>query len=274
MGCGTGDSMNEPLVCVSFEGVTVEEILEEAARANLAGADLAELRFDRLFLIRPEIEEDAAEEEEGDEDLYIDENIWERRAAEDVDAEEVITHLKDGIPLPVIFTCRPTSEGGFYPGDEKSRLAILEAAIESEVTWVDLEMSINSKKRKKLHESAHAKGVKVIASVHSIDGVPSSSEIVDTVKENAEHGDLVKCCYRSSNHQESLPIIDAADALTDEDIDTAIMGLGPGGDWTRIHAPLLEQAMVYTTLRNDFKLYEEGLINVKDVRDAWILLEY
>jgi len=182
--------------------------------------------------------------------------------------------LKDGIPLPVIFTCRPTSEGGFYPGDEKSRLAILEAAIESEVTWVDLEMSINSKKRKKLHESAHAKGVKVIASVHSIDGVPSSSEIVDTVKENAEHGDLVKCCYRSSNHQESLPIIDAADALTDEDIDTAIMGLGPGGDWTRIHAPLLEQAMVYTTLRNDFKLYEEGLINVKDVRDAWILLEY
>ena len=31
--------MNEPLVCVSFEAVTVEEALEEAARANLAGAD-------------------------------------------------------------------------------------------------------------------------------------------------------------------------------------------------------------------------------------------
>ena len=84
----------------------------------------------------------------------------------------------------------------------------------------------------------------------------------------------MKCCYRTSNHQESLAIIDAAEALKDSEIDNSLMGLGPGGDWTRIHAPLLEQAMVYATLRNDFKLYEEGLINVKDVRETWILLEY
>lgn len=270
-----GESMNEPLVCVSFEGVTIEEILEEAARANLAGADLAELRYDRFFLIRPEEEEDdVREEEEGDEDLVIDEMLWERRDAGDIEVGEIIAKLKDGIPLPVIFTCRPTDEGGFYPGDEKSRIAILEQAIESEVSWVDLELSMNSKKRQKLVAKAAENGVKVIASVHGTDGVPDADEIIEIVRSNAENGDLVKCCYRTSNHQASLAIIDAAEALKDEEIDSALMGLGPGGDWTRIHAPLLEQTMVYTTLRNDFKLYEEGLINVKDVRETWILLEY
>ena len=45
---GTADTMNQPIVCVSFDGTTVDDFLEEAARANLAGADLVELRFDRL----------------------------------------------------------------------------------------------------------------------------------------------------------------------------------------------------------------------------------
>jgi len=270
-----GESMNEPLVCVSFEGVTIEEILEEAARANLAGADLAELRYDRFFIIRPEEDEDEAPEvEEYDQDLVIDEMLWERRDADDIEVGDIISKLKDGIPLPVIFTCRSIGEGGFYPGDEESRIEILEQAIESEVSWVDLELSMNSKKRQQLVAKAAENGVKVIASVHSTDGVPMMDEIIEIVKSNAENGDLVKCCYRTSNHQESLALIDAAEALKDVDIDTALMGLGPGGDWTRIHAPLLEQAMVYTTLRNDFKLYEEGLINVKDVRETWILLEY
>ena len=100
-----GESMNEPLVCVSFEGVTIEEILEEAASANLAGADLAELRFDMFFLIRPEEEEDdVREEEEGDEDQVIDEMLWERRDASDIEVGDIIAKLKEGIPLPVIFT--------------------------------------------------------------------------------------------------------------------------------------------------------------------------
>ena len=261
--------MNEPLVCVSFEAVTVDEALEEAARANLAGADLVELRFDRLFLVRPE----SPDEEEENQEM-IDESIWDRRKLEDVDSDDVISRMKDGIAMPVIFTCRNTAEGGYFPGDEKSRLKILDSAIESGVSWVDLELSIKSKEREKLVSKANEKGVKIVASVHELGDVPDAESIVQTVKDNAGSGDVVKCCYRTSDHQQSLSIIDAADSLKDEEIQVSIMGLGPGGDWTRIHAPLLNQAIVYTTMRNDFKLYEEGLINVKDVRDAWVLLEY
>jgi 3-dehydroquinate dehydratase len=52
------------------------------------------------------------------------------------------------------------------------------------------------------------------------------------------------------------------------------MGLGPGGDWTRLHAPIMGQSLVYATMRTEYALKDEGRINVRDVRDAWQLLEY
>lgn len=267
--------MNDPLVCVVLEGTTVESMLDEAARGNLGGADLAEVRYDKLFLIPPEESvAPASEEEEGEPQAKRNENNWERRDAGDIDVNAVIEELKEGIPIPVIFTCRCESEGGFYPGDEEARLSILEAAIDSGVSWVDLELSIDAEKRTSLHEKAKAAGVKVVASCHDQSGVPDTQSIVDLVKENVDSGDIIKLCYPTKNHHESLNLIEAAYLLRGEDAGVSIMGSGPGGDWNRLHAPLLEQAMVYTTIRTDFRLFDEGLINVRDARDAWVLLEY
>ena len=44
--------MAEPKVCVSLEGITVDEMIDEANRANIAGADYVEVRFDKLYLIK------------------------------------------------------------------------------------------------------------------------------------------------------------------------------------------------------------------------------
>jgi len=52
------------------------------------------------------------------------------------------------------------------------------------------------------------------------------------------------------------------------------MGLGPGGDWSRIHAPLLGQFMVYSTTESGWHLAQEGRINASDLKTAWGLLEY
>ena len=48
--------MAELKVCVSLESTTVDEMVDEAARANLSGADMVEIRFDRLWLDKPEPE--------------------------------------------------------------------------------------------------------------------------------------------------------------------------------------------------------------------------
>ena len=147
-------------------------------------------------------------------------------------------------------------------------------AIDSEVTFVDIELSIDTKDRNKLMKSAEKSNSKVIASIHETKATPNAEEIVNLVKENKDNGDIVKFCSFVSNHRDALQILEAANSLVGEESNHCLMGLGNGGDWVRLHAPVLGQEMVYATMQNSFRLSDKGLINVRDLRDAWALMEY
>ena len=75
-------------------------------------------------------------------------------------------------------------------------------------------------------------------------------------------------------NDDALQIVEAAHALKGEDLPHSLMSINSGGDWVRIHAPIMDQSLVYATLRNEFRLSDKGLVNVRDLRDAWTLLEY
>ena len=265
--------MAEPKVCVSLEAITVEEMIDEATRANIAGADYVEVRFDKLYLNKPEpitmVNDDG---EEYTKMPPIEE--WGVKDFSEIDVESAIGTLKEGIPVPVIFTTRAVREGGFFAGTEDERLDILEEGIKSQVTFIDLELSIEKKARDKLLKLAKESGCKVIASIHETKSTPKSDEIVKIVKDSSSHGDIVKFCSTVSNHQDALQIFDAANSLIGQDSSHSLMGLGNGGDWVRLHAPVLEQEIVYATMMNHFRLSDRGLINVRDLRDAWALMEY
>jgi len=52
------------------------------------------------------------------------------------------------------------------------------------------------------------------------------------------------------------------------------MGLGEGGDWARIHAPLIGTRIVYSTMDESISVIKQGRINLEDLTIAWDLLEY
>jgi len=265
--------MAEPKVCVTLEGTTVKEMGDEAARANIAGAEFVEVRFDRLYLVKPQ---PVAQEDENGEIKHVipPEDEWHVKDAADVDVGEAISTLKESIPLPVIFTVRPTVEGGHFPGTDEERMAILEAAIESNVNSVDLELSIEAATRARLVDLAAGNGVKVISSIHNTTTTPSAEELVNMVKEHATEEAMFKFCGTVNDHQDALQIVEACYELNNTNLLYALMALGNGGDWGRLHAPALGQALVYATLRNEFKLSNKGLVNVKDLKRAWTLMEY
>ncbi len=264
--------MTEPQICVTLRGHSVGDMIRDASRATAAGADVVEVRFDNLYVNRIETPPLITKNADGEEKSEPQPPIMEDRPLEDVDVESSIESLKDGIQIPVIFTCRSTSEGGNFHGDEKSRISILNTAIESGVTWIDLEISIAPKSRKALM-GACGDATSVIASSH-LEPAKSAEEIVDFVNANSEAGAIIKCCYTKVQHPDSLHIFEAAHNLSEGDTKVALMGNGPGGDWTRIHAPLLKQALVYTTLDRDYSLVKRGHVNINDLRTAWSVLEY
>ena len=264
--------MTETQICVTLRGHSVEDMIRDASRATAAGADVVEVRFDNLYVNRIELEPIMVKNADGEEVSQKQDPIMEQCPIADVEVESSVQTLKDGIQIPVIFTCRSSTEGGHFHGDEDARVAILKAAIESNVTWIDLEISIAPKARKALVKAC-GDATSIIASSH-LPAVSSADEIIEYVTANSDAGDIIKCCYKGVEHSTSLHIFEAAHTLSDSDINVALMGNGRGGDWTRIHAPLLKQPLVYTTLDRDYSLVKRGHVNINDLRTAWDVLEY
>ncbi len=111
------ESMANPKICVSLEETTVKAMVDEAARAGIQGANMIEVRFDRLYLKKPQaiISEDA----EGNRvSTMLPVNEWPVIDFEEVDVEKSIASLNESIALPVSFSVRAVRAGDNCTGAE------------------------------------------------------------------------------------------------------------------------------------------------------------
>ena len=102
--------MTDTQICVSLRGHSVDAMIRDASRATAAGADVVEVRFDNLYVNRIEVDPIVMKDANGEEYTQRQPPIMERRPIEDIEVETSIQTLKDGIQIPVIFTCRSSDE--------------------------------------------------------------------------------------------------------------------------------------------------------------------
>tara|TARA_B100000900_G_scaffold399140_1_gene401329 strand:- start:6753 stop:7559 length:807 start_codon:yes stop_codon:yes gene_type:complete len=267
--------MSLPLICVSLTGCTVDEMLKDAARATAVGADIVEVRLDKLWVLKQDIqisEESKSESDDNRKSVYTPPEFL-PQPMDSVDLESSLISFRTGIELPVILTCRPERQGGYFPGSEKERISVLTKAIKSGVSWIDLETDIDIKDREKLVKLA-GDSTKIISSVHYDQSPGSPEEIIQEINDISDSGNIIKIVFNTSGKKDALKLFDVAWRTRNSDDNLSIMGLGAGGDWTRIHAPLLNQSLVYTTMENGWYLAQQGKINTSDLKTAWKLLEY
>lgn len=268
--------MSRPTICVTLRGCSVDEMLSDAARATAVGADICEIRLDKLWVIKELPAPVEREEPKADgrrrRPVYIPPDYIPQEM-DSVDLKEALAALQGGIDLPVVLTCRPIRQGGYFPGTEEERIDVLRTAIETGVSWVDLETDIDKQTRDELLTIAQGK-TKVIASLHTDSEPASAVEVVEDIEELEGRGDIIKICYNTSGRNSGLKLFEAAWNMKDSGLKTAIMGLGIGGDWTRIHAPLLGQHLVYSTMETGAHLAGQGQINASDLLIAWDMLQY
>ncbi len=262
--------MEKPLVCITLRGRTVEEMVIDASKAEISEADIVEVRIDHLWTTEEKIRSSNDSERTGKEEFEVKVSQVDFK---EIDYEGAIENISSSISSPLMFTCRPQSQGGHFPGSESERMEVLRKAISTKPDWIDLEIDILKENREELVKMA-GKDTKVIASMHSKEGTPPQSEITQDVLDAVGSGDVVKMCYNITDRKEALRIFGAALDLASNDANLALMGLGPGGDWTRIHAPILGQHIVFATTESGWHLAQQGRINASDLRTAWEVLEY
>ena len=270
------EPMQRPTICVTLSGCSVDEILADAARATAVGADLCEVRLDMLWVVE-KVPEPVETNDSDSKDRYTKPAYvppeYIPQAFDSIDLSAALEAFKGGIDLPVVLTCRPERQGGFFPGTEEERISVLRTAIDSGVSWVDLEADIDSKIRTELLQIANG-NTRVISSTHFSEEPDSASEIINDIEDMADSGDILKVCYNTSGRNSGLKLFEAAWLLRESEHNIAIMGMGIGGDWTRIHGPLLNQELVYSTMETGSHLSSQGRINESDLLIAWEMLHY
>ncbi|KAG2629710.1 bifunctional 3-dehydroquinate dehydratase/shikimate dehydrogenase, chloroplastic-like isoform X1 [Panicum virgatum] len=148
------------LVCVPATARAPREMAAELAAAAALGADLAELRLDRLAGFAP------------------------RR--------DLPVILAEPRPLPALVTYRPKWEGGEYEGDEEPRFEALMLAMELGAEYVDMELKA-ANKFMRLLAGKKPENCKLIVSSHNYENTPSVEELADLVAQiQATGADIVK----------------------------------------------------------------------------------
>ncbi|KAL5712831.1 hypothetical protein ACHQM5_014959 [Ranunculus cassubicifolius] len=159
-------SSNSTLVCVPLMADSVSQMLIDMEKAKENGADLVELRIDYLKEFNPKH-----------------------------DLQKLIKES----PLPTLVTYRPKWEGGFYEGDEGSRLDALQLAAELGADYVDIELKVASEFIKSIYDK-RSKKLKVIVSSHNYDHTPSAEVLGNlAAKIQATGADIVKIATTASD---------------------------------------------------------------------------
>nr|CAB3466072.1 unnamed protein product [Digitaria exilis] len=148
------------LVCVPATARAPREMAAELAAAAALGADVAELRLDRLAGFAP------------------------RR--------DLPVILADPRPLPALVTYRPKWEGGEYEGDDEPRFEALMLAMELGAEYVDIELKV-ADKFIGLLSGKKPDNCKLIVSSHNFENTPSTEELANLVAQiQATGADIVK----------------------------------------------------------------------------------
>jgi 3-dehydroquinate dehydratase type I len=190
------------------------EMLRQARRAVSLGADLVELRIDRL--------PDAAA----------------------VDA--VIA----GVEAPHIVACRTPRFGGFYSGTEDDRIACLEGAVRAGATAVDIEFFTEPALRSRVIACGRQRGVPVLVGYENMQETPPKDEMVRGLRETAALGpDLMKLAVRAHSYDDLLTVLRVAwEARSFLDVPFAAIALGVHGAPSRPLACLLGASFTYCAM--------------------------
>jgi 3-dehydroquinate dehydratase-1 len=119
-----------------------------------------------------------------------------------------ISILKECIKVNLekcILTCRSEKQEGFFRGQEKDRIKIIEKLVEIQPAFIDLEIE-TLKEKNYLIKTALKNNVKIIVSWHDFSNTPSLSKLKTIFGESRELGDLVKIVPTAKKILDNLKI--------------------------------------------------------------------
>ena len=179
-----------PKICVPIVGVTREEILAAAENIKSTKADVVEWRVD-----------------------------WYEDIFDFTKTEATMQALREVLgEMPILFTFRTSKEGGEKAIETEAYVELNQNAAKTGlIDLVDVEAFTGDEAVKAVVETAHANGVKVIASNHDFHKTPAKEEIVSRLRKMQDLGaDIPKIAVMPQNKKDVLTLLAATEEMASE----------------------------------------------------------
>lgn len=226
-----GDSVQSAgLICVAVGKDTVEKAIA-AAKIASTEADVVEIRIDAMG--NPQIEPFISQ-----------------------------------IDRPLLFTCRPDWEGGFFTGSEDSRLALLEEAVEKGAAYVDLELQAPQDSFERLVAKLQGSSTRLIVSNHNFESTGSREELLDILAAMKRKGaDIGKIITTAHCFNDVLRVLQLQEDARELDLPLIAFCMGRAGVISRFATLELGGFMTYCA-PDDGVGTAPGQITVSKLRHA------
>lgn len=192
-----------PKICVPIVGVTREEILAAAENIKSTKADVVEWRVD-----------------------------WYEDIFDFAKTEATMQALREVLgEMPILFTFRTSKEGGEKAIETETYVELNQNAAKTGlIDLVDVEAFTGDESVKAVVETAHANGVKVIASNHDFHKTPAKEEIVSRLRKMQDLGaDIPKIAVMPQNTKDVLTLLAATEEMAREYADRPIITMSMSG---------------------------------------------
>lgn len=234
-----------PKIIVPIVGVTRDDIVNEAKTFDSIPVDVVEWRVDWY------------------EDVFDTEKVKETAAA-------LREALKD---IPILFTFRTSKEGGEKAIEDADYAALNKAvAADGNVDMIDVEVFTGDEIVKDIIDSAHACGVKVVASNHDFFKTPEKDDIVGRLRKMQELGaDIPKIAVMPQNKKDVLTLLAATEEMSSEYADRPIitMSMAGTGVISRLAGEVFGSSMTFGAAK---KASAPGQMGVEDLNTVLNLL--
>ena len=147
---------------------------------------------------------------------------------------------------PLLFTCRPTWEGGNYAGEESARIDLLCQAVKGGAAYVDIELRAEPSSRQRLLDAAKGTDCQVIVSWHDFKVTASAQGLSKVFQQMYRSGAAIgKLVTTARDYRDVLRVLSLQDEAAEMDFPLIAFCMGPVGVISRVATCSLGGYMTY-----------------------------
>ncbi len=242
---------------VAIQVTNLDSTIAACRAAISAGAEMIELRLDYLETPQPALVQEIIKAVQ---EMFTCPNVISLNTSN-------LRKISKQSQYPLIATCRPRWEGGYFKGSEEERQMLLLTAVKAGAEYVDIELACLDQPECGVSGLLEQSGDQVILSSHDFEGKPADlSQLMATMQQRRQAA-VSKVAYQANEIGDCFDVLDLLHRK--QELGEVIgLAMGEAGMMTRVLAKKLGAFLTFVSVAES-EGTAPGQITVEEMKEVY-----